>query len=87
MLVFNLETGQIKSFPYRIVNEPEMTDVYMDALCFDVRKRCWIGSDTGLLFLDYEEDHVRRFSINQPEYRPLERRIFLPWLLRVICYG
>ncbi|MCB9343002.1 MAG: histidine kinase [Lewinellaceae bacterium] len=73
LLVFNLETGQIKSFPYRIVNEPEMTDVYMDALCFDVRKRCWIGSDTGLLFLDYEEDHVRRFSINQPEYRPLEK--------------
>lgn len=71
LLVYQLKTEQVEVFSYRDSRSPEVTDVLMDALCFDATGRCWVGSDTGLLFLDKNNRHIRRYESPSPVFPEL----------------
>ncbi len=71
LLVYHLKKNQIEVFPYRNSDADETTDVLMSALCFDKNGRCWIGSDTGLLYLDKGARHIQRFTSSSPGFDSL----------------
>lgn len=62
LLVYDLIKEQLKVYSYKTPRGPDETDVLMDALCFDSSGRCWIGSDSGLLFLEKNTKKIRRFN-------------------------
>ena len=71
LLTYDLENGNMSALPYRKPESPEGSDVLMDALCFDAGGRLWIGSDTGLLYLNAGERLINRFAGSGPDFSAL----------------
>lgn len=71
LLVYSMKNNQIEAFSYRKPESLETTDVLMSALCFDKNGRCWIGSDTGLLYLDKGARQIQRFVSADPGFDSL----------------
>ncbi|MCK6693293.1 MAG: hypothetical protein L6Q97_14500, partial [Thermoanaerobaculia bacterium] len=66
LLIYDINRRRMTTFSYKTAQGPDETDVLMDALCFDADGRCWIGSDTGLLYLEQNAGNIRRFTGTSP---------------------
>ncbi|MEZ4964967.1 MAG: histidine kinase [Saprospiraceae bacterium] len=64
LLKYRLDDGNTEAFSYRNLDNPGESDVLMDALCFGRDGRLWIGTDTGLLYLNRGERIIRSFDGN-----------------------
>ncbi len=71
LLAFDLRTEHIDVFSYRHPENREQTDVLMNALCFDRSGCLWVGSDTGLLYLEKQARRILPFVGSSPDFELL----------------